>query len=80
MKVKCYVSGNVRQVSGRDGREHTFSEVFVYLPGEPMARPLNVYGALPVGRGMYEAQLKISIRNERLQADLDFSQAKPVSE
>lgn len=79
-KVKVFVSGNVRHVVGRDGREHSFSEVFVYLPGEPLARPLNIYGNPKVGRGMYEAHLKITIRNERLHAELDFSNAKPVSE
>jgi len=80
MKVKVLVSGRFRDITSSNGKNHRFSEVWVYLPNAPFPVQVDHYGDIKADPGDYEVPLLVDVRDRRMSVRLDFTKAVPVKQ
>lgn len=80
MKLKVLVTGLYRDITASNGKNHRFSEAWVYLPNAPFPVQVDHYGGINVDPGDYEVPLLIDVRDRRMGVRLDFSKAVPVKQ
>lgn len=74
MKLRVVVTGVARTITSK-GKDHTFSEVWAYLPNMPFPVQVDVYGSIDLAAGEYDVPVLFEARDRRLSAGFNFRQA-----
>lgn len=83
LTLKIETTGQFRSGTAKQsGKPYFMCEAFAHLPGVPYPQKFSYYAAaqnevLPVG--IYECDLMLSIKDDRINLDLDPRQARRVS-
>lgn len=70
------VTNQCRTFISKAGNEVTFTTVYIHLPGLPFPEKVDVFGRLTLQPGEYKVPATLKIQDQRLVAELDYSQAK----
>lgn len=77
MKVRVLITGLFREFDSK-GKKHTFSEIWVSLPGLPHPVQLDHYGVIDLAPGDYDVPMLFEVRDRRAMPRYNFHQAVPV--
>lgn len=77
MKIRILVSGLVREFNSK-GKNHTFSECWVSLPGLPYPVQVDHYGVIDLAPGDYDVPMLFQVRDRRISVGFNFKQAVQV--